>query len=161
LRFYPLGAVDFDQPLLREVFDCYFTEMRHCLQRVKTLDRELEKLAQSEAYREVAGILRCFYGIKTLTAMTIITEIFDFGRFASVRDFMSYLGLTPSEFSSGEKQQKGSITKTGNKRARRLLEINISRIVPMLTSATLAKKISNGKINHAKKPEFKRIISSI
>lgn len=116
-----LGAVDFDQPLLQEVFDCYFTEMRHCLQRVKTLDRELEKLAQSEAYREVAGILRCFYGIKTLTAMTIITEIFDFGRFASARDFMSYLGLTPSEFSSGEKQQKGSITKTGNKRARRLL----------------------------------------
>jgi len=116
-----LGAVEFDQPLLREVFDCYFTEMRHCLQRVKTLDRELEKLAQSEAYREVAGILRCFYGIKTLTAMTIITEIFDFGRFASARDFMSYLGLTPSESSSGEKQHKGSITKTGNKRARRLL----------------------------------------
>ena len=116
-----LGAVEFDQPLLQDVFDCYFTEMRHCLQRVKTLDNELEKLAQSEDYREIAGILRCFYGIKTLTAMTIITEIFDFGRFASARDFMSYLGVTPSEFSSGEKQRKGAITKTGNKRARRLL----------------------------------------
>jgi transposase len=116
-----LGAVEFDQPLLQEVFDCYFTEMRHCLQRVKTLDRELEKLAQSEDYREVVGILRCFYGIETLTAITIIAEIFDFGRFASARDFMSYLGLTPSESSSGEKEHKGSITKTGNKRARRLL----------------------------------------
>lgn len=116
-----LGAVEFDQPLLQEVFDCYFTEMRHCLQRVKTLDRELEKLAQSEAYREVVGILRCFYGIETLTAITIIAEVFDFGRFASARDFMSYLGLTPSESSSGEKEHKGSITKTGNKRARRLL----------------------------------------
>jgi transposase len=116
-----LNAVDFEQSLLREVFDCYFTEMRHCLQRVKTLDRELEKLAQSEVYREVAGALRCFHGINTLTAMTIITEIFDFGRFASARDFMSYLGLTPSESSSGLKQYRGSITKTGNKRVRRLL----------------------------------------
>lgn len=116
-----LGAVEFDQPLLQEVFDCYFTEMRHCLQRVKTLDRELEKLTQSEDYREVVGILRCFYGIETLTAITIIAEVFDFGRFASARDFMSYLGLTPSESSSGEKEHKGSITKTGNKRARRLL----------------------------------------
>lgn len=116
-----LEAVEFDQPLLREVFDCYFTEMRHCLQRVKTLDRELEKLAQSDVYREVTGILRCFYGINTLTAMSIIAEVFDFGRFASARDFMSYLGLTPSESSSGERQHKGSITKTGNKRARRLL----------------------------------------
>lgn len=90
------------------------------MQRVKTLDRELEKLAQSEAYREVVGILRCFYGIETLTAITI-TEVFDFGRFASARDFIGYLGLTPSESSSGEKEHKGPITKTGNKRARRLL----------------------------------------
>jgi len=116
-----LEAVEFDRPLLQEVFDCYFTEMRHCLQRVKTLDRELEKLAQSEAYREVVGILRCFYGIETLTAISIIAEVFDFGRFASARAFMSYLGLTPSESSSGEKEHKGPITKTGNKRARRLL----------------------------------------
>jgi len=116
-----LEAVEFGQPLIQEVFDCYFTEMRHCLQRVKTLDRELEKLAQSETYRGVVGILRCFYGIETLTAITIITEVFDFGRFASTRDFMGYLGLTSSESSSGEKEHKGPNTKTGNKRARRLL----------------------------------------
>jgi len=116
-----LEAVEFNQMLLQEVFDCYLTEMRHCLQRVKTLDKELEKLAQSEDYREVVGILRCFYGIKTLTAISIIAEVFDFGRFASARAFMSYLGLTPSESSSGEKEHKGRITKTGNKRVRRLL----------------------------------------
>jgi transposase len=116
-----LEAIQFDQPLLQEVFDSYFTEMRHCLQRVNTLDKELEKLAQSEDYREAVGILCCFYGIKTLTAISIIAEIFDFGRFASARDLMSYLGLTPSESSSGEKEHKGPITKTGNKRVRRLL----------------------------------------
>ena len=116
-----LGAVEFNQPLLQDVFDCYLTEMRHCLQRVQTLDKELEKLAQSEDYKEAVGILRCFYGIETLTAITIIAEVFDFARFASARDLMSYLGLTPSEYSSGEKERKGRITKTGNKRARRLL----------------------------------------
>jgi transposase len=116
-----LDAVEFNQPLLRDVFDCYLTEMRHCLQRVQTLDKELEKLAQSEDYKEVVGILRCFYGIKTLTAISVIAEVFDFGRFASARAFMSYLGLTPSESSSGEKEHKGRITKTGNKRVRRLL----------------------------------------
>jgi transposase len=116
-----LEAIQFDQPLLQDVFECYFTEMRHCLQRVQTLDKELEKLAQSEDYREAVGILCCFYGIKTLTAISIIAEIFDFGRFASPRDLMSYLGLTPSESSSGEKEHKGPITKTGNRRVRRLL----------------------------------------
>jgi len=116
-----LEAIQFDQPLLQDVFECYFTEMRHCLQRVQTLDKELEKLAQSEDYREAVGILCCFYGIKTLTAISIIAEVFDFGRFASPRDLMSYLGLTPSESSSGEKKHKGPITKTGNKRVRRLL----------------------------------------
>jgi transposase len=116
-----LEAIQFDQPLLQDVFECYFTEMRHCLQRVQTLDKELEKLAQSEDYREAVGILCCFYGIKTLTAISIIAEVFDFGRFASPRDLMSYLGLTPSEYSSGEKEHKGPITKTGNRRVRRLL----------------------------------------
>ena len=51
----------------------------------------------------------------------IITEIFEFGRFESPRHLMSYLGLTPSERSSGEKHKTGAITKTGNKRIRRLL----------------------------------------
>ena len=67
------------------------------------------------------GFLCCFHGISTLTAITVITEIFEFGRFESPRHLMSYLGLTPSENSSSEKQKKGAITKTGNKHIRRLL----------------------------------------
>jgi transposase len=65
--------------------------------------------------------LNCFHGIKTLTSISVIAEIFEFGRFETARQFMSYLGLTPSEESSGEKQRKGSITKAGNRRVRRLL----------------------------------------
>ena len=57
----------------------------------------------------------------SVTAITIITEIFEFGRFSTAGELMSYLGLTCSEHSSGQKKCKGSITKTGNKRVRRLL----------------------------------------
>ena len=120
-HIYWLRALEFDQPMLREVFDCYFTEMQHCIQRLASLDRRVEKLAGSESYKEVVDILRCFHGIDTLAAITTITEIFEFGRFPSPGEFMSYLGLTSSESSSGEKQNKGSITKAGNKRVRRLL----------------------------------------
>jgi len=116
-----LGGLEFDQPMLREVFDCYFTEMQHCIQRLSSLDRQVEKLAGSEPYCQIVGLLRCFHGIDTLTAITTVTEIFEFGRFSSPGEFMSYLGLTPSEDSSGEKTCKGSITKAGNKRIRKLL----------------------------------------
>lgn len=116
-----MRGLDFDQPLLRDVFDSYFTEMQHCQQRLASLDKAVEKLAFSPPYRQVVGLLRCFHGIDTLTAMTIITEIFEFGRFSSPGQLMSYLGLTCSEASSGQKEHKGSITKAGNKRVRRLL----------------------------------------
>jgi transposase len=116
-----LRSLEFEEPLLREVFDNYFTQMQQSMQRLASLDKQVVQLADSEPYKEVVGLLRCFHGIDTLTAITIITEIFDFGRFSNPRELMSYLGLTPSESSSGEKQKKGSITKTGNKRVRRLL----------------------------------------
>lgn len=116
-----IKTLEFDQPLLTEVFDSYFTEMNHCLQRLQSLDKELEKFAMSQPYRQITNLLKCFHGINTLTAITIITELFEFGRFADPNALMGYLGLTPSESSSGQKQTKGSITKTGNKRIRRLL----------------------------------------
>jgi transposase len=116
-----MRTIKFDEPMLTKVFENYFDEMIYCVARLENLDRELEQLAESEEYKEIVGLLCCFHGIKTLTAITILTEIFEFGRFESPRQLMSYLGLTPSEDSSGEKQRKGSITKAGNKRVRRLL----------------------------------------
>ena len=116
-----LRSLEFDQPLLADVFDNYFTQMNHCLQRLDSLDKQVKILSQSEDYKEIVGFLRCFHGIDTLTAMTIIPEIFDFGRFSSPGQLMSYLGLTCCEDSSGQRERKGSITKAGNKRVRRLL----------------------------------------
>lgn len=116
-----LRSLEFEETLLHDVFDNYFTELQHCLQRLGSLDKQVETLAKREPYREIVGLLRCFHGIDTLSAITIITEIFDFGRFSSPGELMSYLGLTCSEFSSGEKQKRGPITRAGNKRVRRIL----------------------------------------
>jgi transposase len=116
-----LRTIKFTEPMLTSVFENYFNEMIYCIGRLENLDREVELLANSQEYKKVVGLLCCFHGIDILTAITILTEIFEFGRFGSPRHLMSYLGLTPSEDSSGDKQKKGSITKAGNKRVRRLL----------------------------------------
>jgi len=116
-----LRTVEFAESTLTNVFENYFNEMIYCIGRLENLDKEVGLLAGSPEYKEIVGLLCCYHGIDTLTAITIITEIFEFGRFESPRHLMSYLGLTPSEDSSGENQKKGAITKAGNKRIRRLL----------------------------------------
>ena len=65
--------------------------------------------------------LRCLRGIDTLTAVGLCAEIGDFERFARAEQLMSYVGLVPSEHTTGEQRRQGSITKTGSGHARRLL----------------------------------------
>lgn len=89
--------------------------------RVQELDRQLAQIAQAPPYREAVGRLRCFRGIDTLSAMIIMTELHEIRRFRSARALMAYLGLVPSEHSSGERRRRGAITKTGNRRLRRIL----------------------------------------
>ena len=66
-------------------------------------------------------LLRCFRGVDTVTALTVPAELGNVTRFGSARQLMSYLGLTPSEYSSGARQRRGPITKTGNSHVRRIL----------------------------------------
>jgi len=116
-----LRTIEFADSMLTNVFDSYFNDMIYCVQRLEELDKQVGLLADSQPYKKIVGLLCCLHGVDTLTAITILTEIFAFGRFESPRHLMSYLGLTPSEDSSGDKQKKGGITKAGNKRIRRLL----------------------------------------
>jgi transposase len=67
------------------------------------------------------GRLRCLRGIDTLTAVGLCAEIGDFERFARAEQLMSYVGIVPCEYSTGEQRHLGSITKTGSEHARRLL----------------------------------------
>jgi len=116
-----LKSLTIEPARLRTVFDEYRSEIEHCVQRLESLDQQVQSLAQSERHRSAVGVLRCLWGIDTLTAITLLTEIFEFGRFDSPRALMAYLGVTPSEDSSGERRRPGAITKTGNRRVRRIL----------------------------------------
>jgi transposase len=99
-------------------FEELLTGLRELESRRTRLLQALEKLAAEDARSVEVGVLRCFHGIETSLAVTLVTEIFQAERFARPRDLMSYLGLTPSMYQSGEKESRGAITKTGNRYAR-------------------------------------------
>lgn len=106
---------------LINVYSHYLNEIEYLSIQLKDLDKEIEAIANTETYRPKVEALCAFRGIATLTAMIIIAEVVDFSRFSNPRELMSYLGIVPSEYSSGGTVRKGSITKCGNKRARRAL----------------------------------------
>jgi len=89
--------------------------------RIEVLERSLDEAAVSGPWRELVARLRCLRGVDTLTALGIVCEIGDFTRFRTAAEFMAFVGLVPSEHSSGESQRRGSITKAGNSHVRRLL----------------------------------------
>ncbi|CAN0455232.1 unnamed protein product, partial [Discosporangium mesarthrocarpum] len=105
----------------RVVFGDYLQAIELLEERITTLTSKLEELSRAEPYSEPVAWLRCFRGIETVTAMTIVAELHDFRRFESARALMAYLGLVPREHSSGERRCRGGITKTGNKHVRRVL----------------------------------------
>ena len=99
----------------------YLAEVRRLTERVKDLTTSIEEHCRElEAYSLIEN-LQAFRGIKTLLATWITVEIGDFRRFPNAKHFMSFLGLTPSEWSSGATVSRGSITKAGNVRLRSLL----------------------------------------
>jgi transposase len=105
----------------RAVVDDYRLAIDQLDARLLELDAQLAATAQTEPYREPVGWLRCFRGIDTLTAMLMLAELHDARRFATAPALMAYLGLVPSESSTGDKHRRGRITRTGNVLVRRLL----------------------------------------
>jgi len=85
------------------------------------LEMEIDRYARSEPFRQKVEALCCFRGVKTLTAMTILTELGDIKRFSKPTGLMAYAGLVPSERSSGNVQRRGRITKSGSQELRRIL----------------------------------------
>ena len=85
------------------------------------LEREIIALLAASPWQLQVGRLRCLRGIDTLTAAGLCAEIGDFERFARAEQLMHYVGLVPSEHTTGEQRRLGAITKTGSGHARRLL----------------------------------------
>jgi transposase len=76
---------------------------------------------QTWRWRELVKALSALRGVRWLTAMTLVAEVGDLTRFDSPRQLMAYLGLVPSEHSSGGTRRQGGLTKTGNTLARKSL----------------------------------------
>jgi transposase len=85
------------------------------------LEATIAQLVPQSPWGELVARLRCLRGIDTLSAVGLCAEVGDFERFDRADRLMSYLGLVPSESSSGESRRQGAITKTGSRHARRLL----------------------------------------
>ena len=100
-----LLTLRFEHSAAQATFDDYLRALEAVEERLRALEGELEREAASAEYREALGLLRCFRGIDTVTALTVLAEFGDITRFGSARQLMAYLGLTPSEHSSGGRQR--------------------------------------------------------
>ena len=85
------------------------------------IDRSIEEIVPTLERADLVRALQGLKGVKTLTAATIVAEVGDLKRFPTAGQFMSFLGLTPSENSTGDGRRRGPITKAGNKRLRSLI----------------------------------------
>jgi transposase len=136
-----LRGLRLDHPADQATFDAYCLALDQAQERLRILEAQLTEWSQAEPYATPVAWLRCFHGIDTTTAMTLVTELHDFRRFRKPRQLMAYLGLVPSEHSSGDRTQRGGITKTGNSHARRVLvESAWHYRHPPRASATLRKR---------------------
>jgi transposase len=116
-----LEELRFDDAMSQATFDSYLLAVRQLEERQGQLNARLAEFGGQDPYREPVGWLRCFKGIDTVTAVCLVAELHDFRRFRSARELMSYVGLVPSESSSGERERRGGITRAGNRHVRRLL----------------------------------------
>jgi hypothetical protein len=116
-----LAGQRLDDPLAQEALEQLLIHLDGIERQLDTLDARLAEIAGSERWVGQVEILTRFRGISTLTALGLIAEIGDFARFSHPRELASWLGIPPSEYSSGDQQHRGHITLSGNKHARRLL----------------------------------------
>lgn len=99
----------------RALLNRYLSHYSYQKQLVDELTQDVEELAKSEIYNDMVSILRGFRGIDYLGAMTILTHIPDFRMFPHPKKLRSYIGLTPGEVSSGDREHRTGITKAGNR----------------------------------------------
>jgi transposase len=116
-----LRAQRWPLPALDQTHAAYLRTVDEAVARLRAVEDELRGLLTLEPLRPRVERLRCFRGIDDLTALTIAAELGDPRRFPSAPRAMAFVGLVPSEHSSGTKQARGAITKTGNAHLRRVL----------------------------------------
>jgi len=119
----------------------YVNATHQAVERIDRLVEQIRQLCQHWRLAPVVTSLQAARGISLVTAATIIAELGDLNRFEHPSQLMAYLGLVPSEHSSGPQKRKGGITKTGNGHVRRVLvEAAWSYRLPARVSSVLLKR---------------------
>ena len=116
-----LRTISFGHAAAQATFEGYLYGLEVAEERVRMLQAKLSECAESDDYCAAVGLLRCFRGVDTVTAMTVLAELGDVTRFGSAGEVAAFVGLVPSEYSSGQKTRRGPITKAGNRYVRRVL----------------------------------------
>jgi transposase len=117
------SQVHFEQPALEATLLDYIQEVDHAAARIARLEKAIDEAiaAAPTEIRSVVEALQALRGVAKMTAVTIVSEIGALSRFENPRQLMGYSGLVASEFSSGNRVQRGRITKTGNAHLRRVM----------------------------------------
>jgi transposase len=116
-----LAMLSFGAAAAQTAFTEYWLAVQAAEERVQRITQALQAAVTGWRFEPVVAALQALRGIDSISAIGLVAEIGDLSRFAHPRKLMGYLGLVPSEYSSGDRVSRGSITKTGNAHARRLL----------------------------------------
>jgi transposase len=115
--------VRFEQPAWDATLRHYREEVDHIAERIAKLEQAIDEAVQQAPaeVRVVIEALQALRGVAQTTAATVVCELGSLARFESPRQLMGYSGLVPREYSSGNRVQRGAITKSGNAHLRRVL----------------------------------------
>ena len=111
----------FDHEAQSRVLTHYQHAVEEATSRVERLTKDIVELVEKWALKPLVKSLQALRGVQLTTAVVIAAELGDLRRFPTAPQLMAYLGLVPSEHSSGESRRRGRITKTGNAHVRRVL----------------------------------------
>jgi transposase len=114
-------AIRLDEQTVQMVVDEYIAAVEILIEQIKRFDQKIQEISQRPEYAAKVAAYSVLRGIKTLGAMTIIAEGGDLRQYGSAPQFMGSIGIVPGEHSTGGRQKRGSITKTGNAYLRRIL----------------------------------------
>lgn len=120
-HFNWITEVKMAHPAQQIVLQEYLQAVTSCNEQVTRLMNQIQILLEQWRLAPVVKALKALRGVSTVVATTTIAELGDLGRFNHPAQLMAYLGLVPSEHSSGDSKKRGSLTKTGNGHVRRVL----------------------------------------
>jgi transposase len=142
-----------DLPALdRYTLDSYLSKLAFLEAQQKELDEKIEELSKEQPYTSLLQ-LQALQGLGLYSTMLLLTEIGDFTRFPSPVQLMAYVGLTPSEDSTGDNKKQGPITKAGNSRCRKIL---VEAAWHYARSSRISKRFAESMVNLP--PEIAEIV---